>query len=427
MLYFEQGFWQVDCDALIIFNTLQINTLSVNQDKSKFNTVTKIKVKLLAFQGAPDVVFQKASKRIEKLIPPEEYILTETDPDILFFLSGGSEQNAMKQVSEGHFYILIGSQHDNAYASATEVKAYLNDMNIPSVLLDEEEAETKVLLKDFAHVKQALKNLRGKKLGQIGKVSDWLIASAIPAELLEAKLGIRLNVIPWNELAHFSEYKASGPFLASFSSSTKIDLTETAKVSELLKDTIQKRNLDAITVECFPMVQKDSVTACLPLARFNNEGTPAGCEGDITAIAGMMLCKELTGISPWIANINKATNDVCMFSHCTIAPGLVSDFSVKTHFETGKGTAIEGNFKGDLITIFRFDNKLSKAFIAAANICGRPKSASACRTQIEVKLTENEVKLLRNSPLGNHHLIFPGDCKRLLQLACLLLNIEVQK
>jgi L-fucose isomerase-like protein len=167
-------------------------------------------------------------------------------------------------------------------------------------------------------------------------------------------------------------------------------------------------------------VQKDNVTACLPLARFNNEGIPAGCEGDITAIAGMMLCKELTGISPWIANINKASDEVCMFSHCTIAPGLVTDFSVKTHFETGKGTAIQGNFKGDLITIFRFDNKLSKAFIATTNITGRPKSATACRT-------ENEVKLLRQSPLGNHHLIFPGDCKRLLHLACLLLGIEVLK
>ena len=381
----------------------------------------------MAFQGAPDAVFEKAIKRIEKLIPAENYIFVETDPDVLFFLTGGSEQNAIKQVSTGNFYLLIGSQHDNAYASATEVKAYLNEMNIPSVLLDEEEAETKVFLNDFITVKEALKNLRGKKLGQIGQVSDWLISSAIPAELLEAKLGIQLNLFPWNELAHFSEFKASESFLDSFQASTKINLTETAKVSELLTNTIQKHNLDAITVECFPMVQKDGVTACLPLARFNNEGIPAGCEGDITAIAGMMLCKELTGISPWIANINKVSDEVCMFSHCTISPGLVSDFSVKTHFETGKGTAMAGNFKGDLITIFRFDNKLSKAFIATANISGRPTSASACRTQIEVKLTEKEVNLLRNSPLGNHHLIFPGDCKSLLHMACLLLGIDVLK
>ena len=387
----------------------------------------QLKVKLLSSRGTPDAIFENAVKRIEKLIPHGNYSLTENDPDVLFFLTGGSELPAIKQVSTGNFYLLIGSRHDNSYASATEVKAYLNDVNIPSLLLDETEPETPALLKDFITVKQALKNLRGKKLGLIGQVSDWLISSAIPAELLEDKLGIKLTVIPWSELAHFSKFKASDPFLDSFAGKTQIDLTKTAKVSELLSNTIQKRNLDAITVECFPMVQKDSVTACLPLAKFNNEGTPAGCEGDLTAISGMMLCKELTGIIPWIANINKVSDEVCMFSHCTIAPGLVSGFSVKTHFETGKGTAIEGDFKGDLITVFRFDNKLSKVFIATANITGRPKSATACRTQIEVKLTEREVKLLRESPLGNHHLIFPGDCKKVLQLACLLLGIDVLK
>jgi L-fucose isomerase-like protein len=389
--------------------------------------VAKLKIKLLATAGTPEDIFINAGKRIEKLVSTEKYELTESNPDVLFFLTGGSEQSAIKQVSTGHFYLLIGSQHDNSYASASEVKAYLNDKNIPSLLQDEEETETADFLEYLFTIKQALDSLKGKKLGLIGKVSDWLISSAIPPNVLEAKFGIKLIVIPWSDLPHFSEFKASGPFLSSFSGEKHFDLTETSKVSELLTHTIQKWNLDAITVECFPLVKKDSVTACLPLAKFNNEGIPAGCEGDITAIAGMMICKELTGVIPWIANINKVTNEVCMFSHCTIAPGLVSDFSVKTHFETGMGTAIAGSFKGDLITIFRFDSNLNKAFIATAMITGRPKSATACRTQIEVKLTEDEVKLLRQRPLGNHHLIFPGDCKELLHLTCLILGIDVLK
>jgi L-fucose isomerase-like protein len=97
---------------------------------------------------------------------------------------------------------------------------------------------------------------------------------------------------------------------------------------------------------------------------------------------------------------------------------------VQTHFETGKGTAVEGDFRGDTVTIFRFDNKLEKAFIATAAITGRPKSITACRTQIEVRLNKNEVESLRRNPLGNHHLIFPGDCSRLLHFACMYLGIE---
>lgn len=385
----------------------------------------KLTIKFLAFENAPAAVFKNAVTRIEKLIPAENFVLAENNPDILFFLTGGSEAEAVKQVSEGNFYVLIGSQHDNSYASATEVKTFLNSKNIHTVLLDEENSETPTLLQNLLVAKDALKNLHGKKLGLIGQVSDWLISSAIPAEVLKKKLGISLVIIPWSDLPHFSELKASGSFLDAFSGTTNVNLTETAKVDQLLTDTIQKQKLDAITVECFPMVQKDGVTACLPLAKFNNDGIPAGCEGDLTAIAGMMLCQQLTGIIPWIANINKVSIDVCMFSHCTISTGLVSDFTVKTHFETGKGTAIAGNFAGDTVTIFRFDSTLSKAFIATANITGRPESASACRTQIEVKLAENDVKLLRQNPLGNHHLIVPGDHSKLLKHACMLIGINV--
>jgi len=385
-----------------------------------------LKIKLLASIPNPDIHFKNADKRMEQLIPSGEFEVIEFNPDILFFLTGGSEKFAVEQVSAGNFYILIGSRHDNSYASATEVKAWLNDRNIPSMLLDEEDAGTAAVFKDYQTAKQALKNLQGKRLGLIGQVSDWLIASSIQSDVLKAKLGIELIEIPWSQLPHYSGFEASGAFLNTFSGEKYFDLTETAQVHEMLADTIRKQNLDAITVECFPLVQKESVTACLPLAKFNNEGIPAGCEGDLTAITAMMLCKELTGIIPWIANTNKVTDDACLFSHCTIAPGLVSDSSVKTHFETGKGTAIAGDFKGDAVTIFRFDNRLSKAFIATGNITGRPKSDSACRTQIEVKLSGDHVKMLREKPLGNHHLIFPGDCRDLLHLVCLLLGIDIQ-
>ena len=384
-----------------------------------------IKVSLLTFSRAPKALLEQGEIRIEKIIPRNYLEFTDQDPDVLFFLTGGSENSAVKKVSSGRFYLLIGSRHDNSYASATEVKAYLDQKNIPSQLLDEEEEETRDIVMGFLNIRQSLNNLKGKRLGLIGEISDWLISSSIPADILESKLGIRLIKIPWSEAGHFSNYDRSDQFLDFYSNEKKIDLHETARVSELLTTAIQKWKLDALTVECFPMVQKSGVTACLPLAKFNHYGIPAGCEGDLCAIAGMMLCKELTGIIPWMANINKVTGEACVFSHCTIAPGLVSDYTIMSHFETGKGTAIQGSFKGDQVTIFRFDNTLSKAFITSAEITGRPKSETACRTQIEVNLTKDTVRLLREEPLGNHHLIIPGEHKKTLTLSCLFLGIKV--
>lgn len=389
--------------------------------------MTKLKIKFLAVRDSRETLINSAISRIEKQIKPDTYLLTDSNPDILYFLTGGTERMATEQVSKGEYYLLVGSKHNNSYASATEVKAYLNEINIPAKLIDEKLALSTSLLHDFFSVKRALKNLRGKKLGLIGEVSDWLINSDISSDVLYNKLGINLKVIPWSEVTHFSKFKTSESFINTFSHQSTVDLSETGKVNESLVDVIKSMELDAITVECFSMVQKEHVTACLPLAKLNNDGIPAGCEGDLTAIAGMMLCKELTGIIPWMANINKATDEVCMFSHCTIAPNLVSDFSIKSHFETGIGTAIQGDFKEDLVTLFRFDKHLKKIFIATGNITGRPKSKTACRTQIEVKLPENDVLLLKNNPLGNHHLIYPGDCKKLLKLACEFLDIEIIK
>jgi len=387
--------------------------------------MTKLNVKPLSVHDSPESVNQLACERIKKLIEPEKFNIIDKEPDVLFFLSGGTEQIAKRMVKPDRFYLLIGSQHNNAYASATEVKAYLNNKIIPSILLDEEAEETQGVLNDYVAIKSALQNLKGKKLGLIGEVSDWLISSKIPSTILLDTFGIELEVIPWKELTHYSEYEASDSFLNTFSNQSNIDINPTGKVNELLKHVIKSKNLDAITVECFPLVQKNRVTACLPLAKFNNDGIPAGCEGDLTAITGMMLCKELIGKVPWIANINKVSNDVTMFSHCTIAPNMVSDFTVQTHFETGLGTAIQGKFKEDKITVFRFNEDLTTAFIASADVIGRPRSHSACRTQIEVKLTQNDVELLKENPLGNHHLIIPGDYQRILQLACRILGIKI--
>lgn len=387
--------------------------------------MTKLKINLLAFKNAPESIFNNAISRLEKLISSNNYLITEDNPDILFFLTGGSEQSAIKQVKEGVFYILIGSKHDNSYSSATEVKAALNSKTIKSVLLDEEEDTTKEFLNNFLKIKRGLNSLKNKRLGLIGEVSEWLISSTITSETLYSKLGVKLIKVPWSKIDHFSNFKVSEPFLKSFEGRGQIDLSDTARVNGMLEEVVRKWNLDAISVECFPLVHNEGVTACLPLSNFNDKGVPAGCEGDITAIIGMMLAKEIIGSIPWIANINKVTEEYCLFSHCTIAKGLVENFTVMTHFETGKGSAIAGDFKDNSVTIFRLDNTLSNAFISSSQIIDRPKSCSACRTQIKVELTKHQVYLLKEKPLGNHHLIFPGDCEKLLRTMCNVMDINI--
>lgn len=387
--------------------------------------MSKLHIKLLAVAGSPKKLINDARTRIETLLGKDHILFTETEPDILWFLTGGTERAALDCIHTGRFYVLIGSRRENAYASATEVKALLNEKQINSLLLDEDEAETPAELQRILKVKQALARLQGQKLGLIGEVSDWLIASKVSEETLQEKLGIHLKQIAWESQAHYSEFQPDAALLETFGPYSQLKLEETAKVSSMLSHIVRNENLDAMTVECFPMVKKDKVTACLPLAQFNNRGFPAGCEGDLTAIAGMMLCRELTGIVPWIANLNKVSESACMFSHCTVAPSMINNMQVKTHFETGVGTAVQGQFKATHITVFRFDRHLQKAFISEGKITARPEAPTACRTQIEAKISKKSVKLLQDRPLGNHHLIIPGGYTALLKTVCHFLGIEV--
>lgn len=386
----------------------------------------KLRVKLLAYSTADEHIFNQGKERFFRLLAPECVEFVEDDPDILLFLSGGSERAAANVLKEGKFYTLLAFMENNSYAAATEVKAYYNQNGARSVLLDYDDRGTPYFIKNLYEVIKGLKRLRGQTLGLIGTFSDWLIASAIEPPLLESKLGILFKQIPWDSLPVYQEKKSAEDLLRTFQAHSPYPLEETGKVHTLLQECIQREKLDAVTVECFSLVTEHAVTACLSLAQFNANGFPAGCEGDLVSISGMMLSKEVTGVIPWIANTVKMRSNVLLFAHCTIASNLLSDYTVNTHFETEKGTAVQGRFAADTITVFRLNNTLDKAFISPGKVLSRPNYKDACRTQIEVRLPESAVQVLRHDPLGNHHLILPDDHTEKLSLTCHVLGIELQ-
>jgi L-fucose isomerase-like protein len=196
-------------------------------------------------------------------------------------------------------------------------------------------------------------------------------------------------------------------------------------VHTTLLETIAREKLDAITVGCFDLVRKHEVTACLSLAHLSDQGIAAGCEGDTCSAAAMMFAKAICGIIPWMANVAMVSANMLRLAHCTTPTLLLSEFEVDTHYETGLGTAIAGKFAGEDITIFRFDKELQKAFITQGKITSTHKRLHACRTQIEVAINEQDALLLRENPLGNHHLVLPGKNAAMLADACALCGIQL--
>ena len=386
----------------------------------------QLRVKILAFKEAEAKYIELGKKRCSDMLPDLEANIqfVEDDADILFILSGGSEQGAKLLAEKNRFYILLSNELDNSNAAALEIKAWMNREGISSVLLSNPE-EMKAYMSKYIEVTSAIEALKGKQLGLIGNVSDWLIASSVEKNVLMSRLGINLKQIDWKSLCSFGDAEINNDFLNKFEYTDHQEKLNASKIYNILKDCVENEKLDALTVECFPLVRQKSVTACLALSLFNDQQIPAGCEGDLDSIVGMMFAKELSGSIPWMANVAKISAETALFAHCTIGTNLLSDYEVTTHFETGLGTAIRGMYRYNDITVFRFNSELNKAFITTGEVLDRPRYATACRTQIEVKLPLSAITKLKENPLGNHHLILQGNQLEKLQLACGLLGIEL--
>lgn len=384
-----------------------------------------IQIAAVAYREAPIRLFENGNRLFAENFPDVPFESNSKEPDVIFFLSGGSEREAISLLDPGRLTILLADFPENAFAAAMEVKAWADQKNVPSVLVSMKEAKANGLPGRLNRVSEAFKKLSGKRAGLIGNVSHWLVASEFPLGLAMQKFGIGIEHLPWGSLPDYSSFSPDPGFLEAYKDHHPEKLPAEAGIHAFLQHIIRLHGLDAITLECFEMVNNDHVTACLSLALINSEGIVAGCEGDLVSLAGLMLVQALTGSIPWMANVASVDDATVLFAHCTAPLSLIDSFRVNTHFETGKSAAIEGSIGMKEVTVFRLGNDLRNAFVAVGTITHKPRHGFACRTQTEIILEASDIKRLRQQPLGNHHLIIPGDQQELIRLACRYKGISV--
>lgn len=382
-------------------------------------------VKTVAFQGAPNDLHETGQKKLRTQFPEITFRFLSQHPDVIYFLSGGSEQEAIMAMQPGKYQLLLAGFENNAFAAALEVKAWAENRKISTSLFLLPEAEKEGILQQFARICSSLRTLSNKQAGLIGNVSHWLVASEFPLILAKERFGINILHLQWSSLPDYMNFEPDSQFLKVFSQPGNRSLMHEASFCSFLWHVINTFNLSGITVECFQLVNERNVTACLALALLNSNGIVAGCEGDLVSMVGMMLVQTITGNIPWMANVAGFTETGLLFAHCTAPTNLLDRIELPVHFETGKSAAITGNLKMDEVTVFRLNQNLDKAFITTGKIISRPRHGFACRTQAEITIPEEGYKKLRNQPLGNHHLIVPGRHEDMLALTCRYKQIQV--
>ena len=142
--------------------------------------------------------------------------------------------------------------------------------------------------------------LRGAKVGVIGRRTEGMTPTAVDEVEIMRLFGVQLVHFGFDELlemaAKVSDQDAQQVWQgisarAAQVSSKPSDGLASMKNYLAARKLVKERRFQALTIGSYPRCQG---TMCLPIALLNDEGIPAGCEGDINSTLSMLLMSYLS-------------------------------------------------------------------------------------------------------------------------------------
>jgi len=278
-------------------------------------------------------------------------------------------------------------------------------------------------LKKLIKYSQVYHKIANSKIGLIGAPSDWLVASSPDADAIEKLWGAKVEYINIVEFIESIDTIKNDEIdidhhnlitkTAGVKEPSKKELLHVVKVYAALKKIISHYKLSALSLRCFDLVTDLKTTGCFALSKLNDEGIVAGCEGDMVSTLGMLWINNFTDLPVWMANPARLVehNNSIWLAHCTVPLGLVDKYKLRSHFESGLGVGIEGEFSKGKVTLIRLGGRnLDKLWITNGEILETGSDENLCRTQVHVKLHGSaKVSDLLNTPYGNHLLMVRGN------------------
>jgi L-fucose isomerase-like protein len=357
-------------------------------------------------------------------------------PNVFVVATGGTERLLLGSIAERRVThpaeptVLVAHRAHNSLPAALETLAAIQQSGgrgrIVS-LTDDVETDRDVLDEVIGDL-EAIAAMHSARLGVVGGPSSWLVASSPEPEVVRRRWGpevvtveptrmielTRTPVTPTGVLAERFT-KVADPVRSTVDRQA---VDDAMGVRSALLDVLDNDELDAVTVRCFDLLGDPGTSGCLALASLNDDGIVAGCEGDVPSALAMLWVRHLLGRPTWMAN--PATLDVerneLVLAHCTVAPSMVESWSLDTHFESGMGVGISGQFAAQPITLIRVGGAdLEQCWIAEGDIISTGDDADLCRTQVTIALSTGHVGDLLTHPLGNHLVLAAGHHERRLR------------
>ncbi len=334
--------------------------------------------------------------------------------------TGGSEELVIERWEqrqrhiEGEPALVIVHRGDNSLAAALEAVARIGQLGGRARIVSMERMpEVAAAIRHAA----AFLALRGARLGLVGPPSDWLVGSRPEPSAVRRRWGPTIVPVDVPSPAPGAPNEVSvelGRRWADRDTDVLVARSEVDRAAALhrpLVDAMEANDLDAITVRCFDLLESAGTSGCIALAELNTAGVVAGCEGDVPSALAMMLARQLFSSASWMANparIDPVSGEMEL-AHCTVAPSLVDDLTLDTHFESGLGVGISGRFRRQPVTLVRIGGvELDQLWVADGDLVSTGTSDHLCRTQATVVVAPERAKAVLDRPLGNHVVLVPG-------------------
>ncbi len=324
--------------------------------------------------------------------------------------------------------LLLTLPHSNSLPAALEVMARLDqeDRNGRVVMVGKEGWLDRLgLAVRIARLRTFLPRAR---IGLLGGPSSWLLASSPDVATVRRVWGPEVVTIPLQEVTEayrkLSQGRSADQLFAAESlhraaervvEPEETTLSGSAILFEAIASVAEKHHLDALTIRCFDLLGELRNTGCVALARLNDRGVTAACEGDLPATLTMMVLGAIAGRPCFMANPSDfdSRKRTVTFAHCSVPFSLTASHRLRSHFESGIGVGIEGRLPGGEYTVARIGGReLDRSFSSTGTAVAAeeaPIRDDLCRTQLTLRLPDGGFRLLLKRPLGNHHILVPGD------------------
>ena len=343
--------------------------------------------------------------------------------------SGGVEEMVKANIDRlPPYVVLIADGLKNSLAASLEILSWMRQNDRHGRVLHGPTGFIMQGIGDYVAAHDAIAKLQDKRIGVIGKPSGWLIASNVDYAAMRERWGVEMVDVPLDEVVKGYEAVAAdevqdiaNEFISKAVGVKEPSRDEVVKAMRLyrsVKGIVERYRLDAFTLNCFDLIPTTRTTGCVALALLNQEGFPAGCEGDEQTLLTMLAVQAATGEMTFMANPSKILDNAAhemVLAHCTIAPAMTDRYIVRDHYESLSGVAVEGVFDPMDMTVVKCGGaSMERYFISKAYLIECTTNPNMCRTQLHLRLEEPLDYFLERS-IGNHHVIVRGNHKQRLE------------